>query len=534
MIKALLKKQFAELGATYVRNKKTGKMRSKAGIIGFVLLFVFLFALLGVSFYFLAGSIAEVMISAGLSWLYLALVSSISVVLGVFGSVFTTYAGLYQAKDNELLLSMPIKPSVILFVRLTGVYATGLLYGSLVMIPSLIAYFIYGNPSPSAAAASVLTWISLSFLILTLTCILGWVVALVASKLKNKSFVTVFISIAFIAGYYIIYFNLNNLIENLIAHAAEFGEKVRGSAYPLYVLGKGADGDWLSFLIVFALIAVLTALTYLILSRSFIRIATTKSSGRKTRYTEKKSKVSGIGKALYYKEWARFSSSPTYMLNTALGTLLMPVVGIIALIKGKELTSFYPVFEAMGINIGAFLPPFILAAVCLVATMNAVTAPSVSLEGNNLWIIRSSPADTKKVLDAKQYLHLSVSVPPVIFLTVCIDAALGIDVVNFILTVIGAVMFSALISASGLALNLKMPNLDWTNETVAVKQSVPALIVVFGGWAAAVAIGVAGFFAVKIMSSTVFILICIAVFALAAGLINLWIDKKGTEIFENL
>ena len=42
MLKALLKKQFLELNAFYFQDKKTGKIRSKGGTAGFVLLFVFL------------------------------------------------------------------------------------------------------------------------------------------------------------------------------------------------------------------------------------------------------------------------------------------------------------------------------------------------------------------------------------------------------------------------------------------------------------------------------------------------------------
>ena len=40
--------------------------------------------------------------------LSLALMGLLAVFLGAFGSVFNTYSGLYLAKDNDLLLSMPM------------------------------------------------------------------------------------------------------------------------------------------------------------------------------------------------------------------------------------------------------------------------------------------------------------------------------------------------------------------------------------------------------------------------------------------
>ena len=40
--------------------------------------------------------------------IYVAVMSLIALMLGVFGSVFNTSAALYLPKDNDLLLSMPI------------------------------------------------------------------------------------------------------------------------------------------------------------------------------------------------------------------------------------------------------------------------------------------------------------------------------------------------------------------------------------------------------------------------------------------
>ena len=41
-----------------------------------------------------------------------------AVLLGAFGSVFNTYAGLYLPKDNDLLLSMPIPVSVLVAAKI--------------------------------------------------------------------------------------------------------------------------------------------------------------------------------------------------------------------------------------------------------------------------------------------------------------------------------------------------------------------------------------------------------------------------------
>ena len=140
MLKALVKKQFRELFQSYFQNRKTGKARSRGGIIGMFILFVFIMLFLCLVFGIVAFSLAMTLLPPGLDWLYFSLMSLIALFLGVFGSVFNTYSSLYGAKDNELLLAMPIPPSKLLASRLIGVYAMGLLYEAAVMLPTIILY----------------------------------------------------------------------------------------------------------------------------------------------------------------------------------------------------------------------------------------------------------------------------------------------------------------------------------------------------------------------------------------------------------
>ena len=48
------------------------------------------------------------LVGLGMSWMYFLIMAAAAIALGLFGSVFNTYSSLYQAKDNDLLLSLPI------------------------------------------------------------------------------------------------------------------------------------------------------------------------------------------------------------------------------------------------------------------------------------------------------------------------------------------------------------------------------------------------------------------------------------------
>lgn len=129
MTKALIRVRFRALFHTMLRQSQQKRRRSR----GMTVLFMVLFAYVAVVFCGLFGlmfsQLAPAYHGAGLDWLYFATAGLMALALSVFGSVFATQSQIYDAKDNALLLSMPIRPRVILLSRilplivLTGVFA---------------------------------------------------------------------------------------------------------------------------------------------------------------------------------------------------------------------------------------------------------------------------------------------------------------------------------------------------------------------------------------------------------------------------
>ena len=106
MLKTLLKKQFLEINKGFFFDSKKGKNRTKKGAIMYILFYVLiLVGFLGGMFSFLGYTLAGPLVGAGFDWLYFLIMMGIALVLGIFGSVFTTYSSLYLSTDNDLLLS---------------------------------------------------------------------------------------------------------------------------------------------------------------------------------------------------------------------------------------------------------------------------------------------------------------------------------------------------------------------------------------------------------------------------------------------
>ena len=152
MIRAVLRKQLRELGAAFLRSSKTGKARSRASAVGYALLFAVLVVVLMLCFAGMALPLASVLLPAGLDWLYFASMGLTALLVSVLASAFTSYSGLFQSRDNELLLSLPIPPAVIFGVRVSTVYLACLIYLLMAWVPAGV---LRPAGSPSAGRGAV-------------------------------------------------------------------------------------------------------------------------------------------------------------------------------------------------------------------------------------------------------------------------------------------------------------------------------------------------------------------------------------------
>lgn len=534
MFKALLKKQFLELNAFYFTNRKTGKRRSALGTAAFTALFVLIFASLGDVFFFVASEISIVTSVSGNDWLYFSMMGLFALLLGVFGSVFNTYSGLYMAKDNELLLSLPIPPTKILLVRLCGVYLMSVLYSEIVWIPTLINYFIYGNPTFVSAVNSVLLGLIIPLLVTVLTCIFGWLLAFMISRVPNKNLFTVIFSVVFIALYYFAYSKINRFLTSFGLYAEKTEKIIRSWMYPVYALGKGGAGDVISMAVFTLIVLLLAFLCLFIMSKTYVRVLTSGKTGKKTVYKEKERKANAVSKALFIRELKRYISSPVYLLNTGLGILFLPVLAVISVIKADALGTALLMASAMLERLYDLAPVIAVTVVCMILSINNISAPSVSLEGKTLWLIRSLPIETSEIIKAKERLHIVLNIIPAVITVTVFGIVLKETAETVILMALAVAVYVFFTADLGLTLNLLMPNLIWTNETAPVKQGMSVVICLFGGWVISLLISAVGYFAVAYLSVTAYLTAVIVVFLIAYRLLNRFLREKGKEIFESL
>lgn len=532
MLKTLLKKQMEEIFRSFFYDAKKNKARSKGAVVASILLFsIFLVGMLGGMFTFLSVSLCQPLVSAQVGWLYFSILGGIAVTLGAFGSVFNTYASLYLAQDNDLLLSMPIPTNQIMTARLLSVYLMGAMYSCLVMLPAILVYWIVAPVTFLSILGSILLMLLVTILVLTLSCALGWIVAAISRKLKNKSFITVMISLVFITLYYVLYYKAQDLIRAIIANATDYGAKIQGAAYPLYLFGRVGTGDIFAMLMVSAVVLGLFALLWCLISRSFLKFATDTGSVVKKEYKEGVSKVKSVNAALLSREFQRFTASPNYMLNCGLGSLLLLAWGIVLIFVGKGIILFFG--DILG-QIQGSAAALLITIICTLASMNYMACPSVSLEGKSLWLVKSLPVTSWQVLRAKLWMHLLLTGLPTGFCLVLLAIFCPLAWYELLFVLLESLICVILFSLFNLFLGLKMPNLTWTNENVPIKQGGNLFLAMLGGMFYSLAIGVGylligyriGFFAYMGIFAVVGLLLSMQLYY--------WLRKKGAAEFSLL
>ena len=531
MLKLLVKKQLFEIFRSYFYDAKKNKARTKGATIGYIVMFVLLMVgLLGTMFGVLSNTMCGPLAEMGMDWLYFVIMGMMAVFLGAFGSVFNTYSGLYLAKDNDLLLSMPIPVRVIMTSRLLSVYLMGLMYSGVVILPAIIVYWCTLPVTAGRILGGVVLLIVISLFVLTLSCVLGWVVAKISLKLKRKSFITVIVSLVFFGLYYFVCFRSQAMITDLLLNAEDVGNRIKG-IYPLYLSGRVGCGDGVAMLIVSAVVIALLALVWYLIARSFLHIATASGNTARAVYREKAVKQVSPAAALLRKELGRFTASPLYMLNCGLGTVFLLILAAAALIKGREV---FLMMNALFAGNEDFVPVLAALCLCLLAGANDITAPSVSLEGKSLWIAQSLPIDPWQALRAKLRMHLLITELPLVVCAVCVAAVSGLDFLHAALLVVVPMVYVVLSAAFGLFMGLKRPNLNWTSEVAPIKQGLAVFLSMFGGWLVAVALGFLYYVLMARVGAVAFLLAVTALFAVLALVLVRWLKTSGAKIYQHL
>jgi ABC-2 type transport system permease protein len=512
-------------------------LRIKPGVkkpsIGKTLFVAVIAVLIAVSFFSMFfvwfAAMLEPFYLAGISFMYFSMFAVTAFALCVISTIFTASAVVFGARDNELLLSMPIKPSAILSSRLLVLLATEYVMALIVALAAFVPWALAGLVTATGLLFFLSGVILLPPMALSVALLLAWVLSLISSRLRYKNIITLVISIAFLIGYLYVNANLQSYLGELVAKGAELAEALRKSLPPFYAFGVSvASGDALNGL-VFAAWAILPfTCASALLAVNYRQILAANKGSLRVAYHEKQVKPRSVLSALTAKEMAKYWSKPAVIMNSSFGSIFMFILPI-ALLEGDGIYSLLkPVVQMANTSI---IPIFVVILAFL-GSVNGLSASLISLEGKNLWIVKSVPVPAQTILHAKLLAHLLTSAAPCLLASVFIGFILAKNPADWLLVLLVPQTIISFFAAIGLALNLQFPKFDWTNEIYVVKQGVSAMISQLGGMALLTGLGLLYILVLKaIVSVTLYLWLCGAAFALAAFCAYIWLMKAGVKKF---
>lgn len=401
------------------------------------------------------------------------LAMAVTSILILFTTIYKSSNTLFVFRDYDIILSLPIKISTVVTSRILILYGTNLAFTLLIMVPAMIAYCMITSAPVLFYLLFLLTLFLIPLFPITIATIISTTITFVSSKFKRTPIVSTILTLAFSCLIIVYAMQMPNFINN-IGEISSNLLTVMNRCYPVADLYTKAICDFdIGALLWFLLITIgVFAVFVWFITRNFKKINTklinikTTSSYRLTSLKTTPPIVS-----LWKKELKRVFSSTLYLSNYLMGPLLL-TMGSVALLVFKDKFLNIPEFSETSAVLITFLP----VTICVIIGMYPSTCCSISLEGKNLWILKSSPISTATIFLSKVLVNLTVIVPTILSNAAILAVALKPNVQELILLFLIPLAFSVLSSLIGLFVNLYFPNLTWTTEVTVIKQSAAVFI----------------------------------------------------------
>ena len=160
------------------------------------------------------------------------------------------------------------------------------------------------------------------------------------------------------------------------------------------------------------------------------------------------------------------------VLNAGLGVILLCVFSICFLFN-----SVGQIGNSAGIeNINEYLSNLAPVFISSMLSLSCPAASSISLEGKNIWILKSSPVEVKMILNAKIAVNLTLHLIGYMISVSVFVLKLDMNLIQVTNLIIVPICYSFFITVIGISLNKKYPNYDWDSEMIVVKQSLPVIV----------------------------------------------------------
>ncbi|MCR5636800.1 MAG: putative ABC exporter domain-containing protein [Clostridiales bacterium] len=539
MLKTMIKLSLYSVKDRITKVGRGKKAKSGAAKVGMLILFAFLYLYMGVSIGFTFYAIYEPLNALGKQDFYFMCVFLMSTVLCLVSGLFTTYSQIFNANDNELLLSMPIKPKHILIGRVMSVLLLNYMFELMIVLPSFVVHLIFGSTSVLQVLTVIVDFLLLPLPAIAVSFVIGFLFNLITRRIRNKSILVTVFSIAFLVAYIYYIPQIGTIGKYVLNHTDTISDTVRNYIPLAYYYGDSIANSNLISLLLYAFISIVSfAVIYILMSALFLKTIGTVRGYKSKKYVSKPLKQSSVMWALIKRELKRFVSIASYMVNSAIGIVFTVIIPIAVFVKQSDIRVALNILADQlpgDFYINEFIAAIFIILLCLMSSADTISAPSISLEGKTIWLLHSLPVNGYSILMSKVYTHVIICLPASLIAGTIFNILFPSNLLLGIFMYITPTVMTFVQAFLGVWSNMHFPRTDYINETAAVKQSLSVVITMFGSmFIVGVPTAVYILLLSELFGYQIFILLFTAYLALIAGAFYLYILKRGNKVFANI
>ncbi|MCB2359945.1 hypothetical protein [Clostridium estertheticum] len=407
-----------------------------------------------------------------------------SVIVMLF-TLFKASGTLFAFKDYDMLMALPVQTTTVITSRFLLMYGENVLFSILVMMPMGIAYCLFAHPQILFYVIWFISMFVTPLVPMTIAAVLGAIISAISSRFKHTNMVNIILSFVLTIGFMGVGMSAGTMsggqinIKQIASLGTMLSHKMN-QIYPLVSIFEKAICQYnIIAFITFLLISVIWYYVFVkIVSIKYKAINTGLTTYQtKSNYKLQSLKVNSPFMALHRKEMKRFFSSYLYVLNFGMGAVLLLIVSITCFTLGVD-----KVQQLMGMsNIKPIMINFVPFVMSGMLAMTCSSAVSLSLEGKNLWILKSAPIEAATIYISKMSVNATILLPisllSSLFMSLCLKPAIMAVVWMFVTPL----AYVALTCVWGIFINLKIPNFEWESEVTIIKQSMASVFGILGG-----------------------------------------------------
>ena len=461
-------------------------------------------------------------------------------IITLIEGIFKSGSLIFNCRDDDLLLSLPLTRSKIVGLRIFKFYVFELVFNSLYLVPVILAYGLFASPEWWFWPVSVVMVVLLPVIPIAISCVAGAIITALSSRFKKHNLMTTILAFALMLLGMVISFKASDFTRNIGDYAGGISGAINQVYYPAKIYTELTMSFDLMKFVVFVLIhAVFMIAVIAFVAGIYFRV---NSRVKTVRTSAKQEKVVLVNKvrrpflSLMKKEFNRFFSTPVFVTNAGFGLILFLIgIGLIC----WKFNDLAPMFENQEAPVTldvvrGYLPlaTFVLMAFC--SLMTFMTATMISLEGKAINLTKTLPISAKKILLAKIATSLVIVWPPILVGTIVMAIRFQFGIIESMLLVAAGLALPAITELFGILVDLKHAKFDAENDTEVVKQSTSTMIATFFGLGGSMVL-------IGVMSSLTFIVgqllglaVVDGVLILALGLMYLHFAQICEERFSRL